>query len=66
MGGKARCLPPGASPPELPGGSFKFTALRSIEVERRDEQFERFFVRRSPHPAFERADPIDADPGAFG
>jgi hypothetical protein len=50
----------------LPGGSFKFTALRSIEVERRDEQFERFFVRRSPHPAFERADPIDADPGAFG
>ncbi len=58
--------PPGVRRPGLPGGSFKCTALLAVKVERRDEQLERFLVRRTPHTAFERADPIDADPGAFG
>jgi hypothetical protein len=62
----ARPLPFGVRPTGLPGCSFKCTALLSVKVERRHEQLERFFVRRAPHPALERADPINADPGAFG
>jgi hypothetical protein len=59
-------LPFGVGPPGKRGGAFKRAALHFIEVERRDEKLERFFVRRAAHPALERADPVDADPGAFG
>jgi len=44
----------------------KRTALVAVKVERRDEQLRAFPCAGAAHAAFERADPIDTDPGAFG
>jgi hypothetical protein len=51
--------------PRLRRRRLETLAVRGRKCERRDQQFERFALRRFARPAFERADRLDANACAF-